>query len=161
VNCATHAALSTTRLRQKEDIPLMEKFKRTIAPDARPICGRIALHQRLRAQSHDLEIAIYLRVTSKYLPVIGAKIPVNLTREFASERPVSTGLDHPADAKKKAEIGEFALLIPVTPHFRPETGSQQTASTASKSLILHQKMSRTQLRRHFRRLATAVAGVSH
>ena len=108
----------------------MEKFKRTIAPDARPICGRIALHQRLRAQSHDLEIAIYLRVTSKYLPVIGAKIPVNLTREFASERPVSTGLDHPADAKKKAEIGEFALLIPVTPHFRPETGSQQTAPTA-------------------------------
>jgi hypothetical protein len=97
-----------------------------------PICGRIALHQRLRAQSHDLEIAIYLRVTSKYLPVIGAKIPVNLTREFASERPVNTGLDHPADGKK----GRNWRICPVNSrntHFRPETGSQQTAPTTIQS----------------------------
>ena len=36
-----------------------------------------------------------------------------------------------------------------------------TARTASKSLILHKKIYYTELCRHFRRLATAVAGVGH
>jgi hypothetical protein len=133
VNCATHAALSTTRLRQKEDIPLMEKFKRTIALMRVPICGRIALHQRLRAQGHDLEIAIYLRVTSKYLPVIGAKIPVNLTREFASERPVSTGLDHPADGKK----GRNSRICPVNSRNTPfSTGDRFAADCVHRQVAI-------------------------
>ena len=46
-------------------------------------------------------------------------------------------------------------------HFEKPIGSLNPLWSASKSLILQQKMSRTQLRRHFRRLATAVAGVSH
>jgi hypothetical protein len=39
--------------------------------------------------------------------------------------------------------------------------SSNPSCSATKSLILRWKMSQTQLRHHFRRLATAVAGVSH
>ena len=46
-------------------------------------------------------------------------------------------------------------------YFDKPIGSLDPLWSASKSLILRYKTSRTQLRRHFRRLATAVAGVSH
>jgi len=46
-------------------------------------------------------------------------------------------------------------------YFEKPIGSLNPLWSASKSLILQYKMSRTQLRRHFRRLATAVAEVSH
>ena len=41
------------------------------------------------------------------------------------------------------------------------TGSSNPFRSASKSLILHKKMSQAQLCRHFRRLAPAVARVGH
>ena len=46
-------------------------------------------------------------------------------------------------------------------YFEKPIGSLNPLWSASKSLILQYKRSQTQLRRHFRRLATAVAGVSH
>ena len=46
-------------------------------------------------------------------------------------------------------------------YFEKPIGSLNPLWSASKSLILQHKMSLAQLRRHFRRLATAVAGVSH
>ena len=46
-------------------------------------------------------------------------------------------------------------------YFEKPIGSLNPLWSASKSLILQYKMSRTQLRRHFRRLATVVAEVSH
>ena len=46
-------------------------------------------------------------------------------------------------------------------YFYKPIGSSNPLFSASKSLILQEKLSQTQLPRHFRRLATAVAGVSH
>jgi hypothetical protein len=46
-------------------------------------------------------------------------------------------------------------------YFYKPIGSSNPLWSASKSMILHRQMSRTQLCRHFRRLATAVARVGH
>jgi hypothetical protein len=46
-------------------------------------------------------------------------------------------------------------------YFEKPIGSSYPPWSASKSLILQEKMSLAQLRRHFRRLATVVAEVSH
>ena len=88
-------------------------------------CDRIALYRRLDAPLWDTseidggiaKSRIYIRVASKYFPVVREKIPVNVTREFSSERPVNTGLDHPAALRK----GRNSRICPVNSrntHFR-------------------------------------------
>src|SRR4051794_40436586 len=79
----------------------------------------------------------------------------------STEIPLSVGKSGgncPCRPRMMRESRIFPSKFPDSREFRAETGSHETASTASKSLIL-QEMSQAPLCPDFRRLATVVAGV--
>src|SRR6267143_3051787 len=92
------------------------------------------------------------------------KLPARFGRHPTGERAVRRELLH-----LLRDFSQLAILRHMSgnsadiskAYFEKPIGSLNPLWSASKSLILQYKMSRTQLRRHFRRLATAVAEVSH
>jgi hypothetical protein len=74
---------------------LQQPVSGTVDISHHPIDSRPWSHCRGRRK-----IAFWVRVTPKYFPVIGAKIPVNDAREFSWERPVNTPLHQPARDEK-------------------------------------------------------------
>jgi len=73
-NHAAHAAPSTTRLWQSEHIPLIAEFKR-------------AFWAAVAVKAEGRDVAIYLRVTPKYFPVVRGKIPVMSHGSFRRKGP--------------------------------------------------------------------------
>jgi len=92
------------------------------------ISGSAALCQHIRIEPRSRK-SIYLRVTSKYFPVIGAKIPVNVPRNF--RRKARKHGVRPSANGKKGEIRNLPVNS-VTP-ISTETGSRLTAHTTIQS----------------------------